>query len=52
MSQKYGNGPKDGSFNGEFTRSGEESQFYHELQEETINIVLDNSLNLRIYILI
>ena len=40
-SQKYGNGPKDGSFNGEFTRSGEESQFYHELQEKTINIVLD-----------
>jgi hypothetical protein len=40
-SQMYGNGPKDGSFNGEFTRSGEESQFYHELQEETIDFVLN-----------
>lgn len=30
-----------GSFKGEFTRSGEESQFYHELNEETINFVLD-----------
>ncbi|MBT3611422.1 MAG: hypothetical protein HN522_00570 [Flavobacteriales bacterium] len=39
--QMYGNGPKDGSFNGEFTRSGEESQFYHELQEETIDFVLN-----------
>jgi len=47
MSQKYGNGPKDGSFNGEFTRSGEESQFYHELQEETINIVLDKFTNFK-----
>ena len=46
-SQKYGNGPKDGSFNGEFTRSGEESQFYHELQEETINIVLDKFPNFK-----
>jgi len=45
--QKYGNGPKDGSFNGEFTRSGEESQFYHELQEETINIVLDKFPNFK-----
>ena len=40
-SQMYGNGPKDGSFKGEFTRSGEESQFYHELNEETIKFVLD-----------
>ena len=40
-SQKYGNGPKDGSFNGEFTRSGEESQFHHELKKETIQLVLD-----------
>ena len=39
--QKYGNGPKDGSFMGEFTRSGEELQFYYELKEETINFVLD-----------
>ena len=46
-SQKYGNGPKDGSFNGEFTRSGEESQFHHELQEETINIVLDKFPNFK-----
>jgi hypothetical protein len=46
-SQKYGNGPKDGSFNGEFTRSGEESQFHHELQEETINIVLDKLPNFK-----
>ena len=34
--QKYGNGPKDGKFKGEFTRSGEESQFKYELKEETI----------------
>ena len=40
MDQRYGNGPKDGSFKGEFTRSGEESQFHHELKEETINFVL------------
>ena len=39
--QKYGNGPKDGSFKGEFTRSGEESQFIYELKEETINSVLE-----------
>ena len=39
--QKYGNGPKDGSFKGEFTRSGEESQFIYELKEETINFVLE-----------
>tara|TARA_B100000767_G_C19709199_1_gene511958 strand:- start:345 stop:1172 length:828 start_codon:yes stop_codon:yes gene_type:complete len=46
-SQKYGNGPKDGSFNGEFTRSGEESQFFYELQEETISIVLDKFPNFK-----
>ena len=40
-SQMYGNGPKDGSFKGEFTRSGEESQFNHELNEETIKFVLN-----------
>ena len=45
--QNYGNGPKDGSFSGKFTRSGEESQFYHELQEETINIVLDKFPNFK-----
>ena len=39
--QKYGNGPKDGSFKGEFTRSGEELQFYYELKEETISFVLN-----------
>jgi len=39
--QKYGNGPKDGKFKGEFTRSGEESQFKYELKEETINFVLE-----------
>ena len=33
--QKYGNGPKDGTFKGEFTRSGEEGQFYNELNKET-----------------
>jgi len=38
--QKYGNGPKDGSFKGEFTRSGEEGQFYNELKRETIELVL------------
>jgi len=38
--QKYGNGPKDGTFQGEFTRSGEEDQFYNELKEETIHFVL------------
>ena len=30
-----------GSFKGEFTRSGEESQFFNELHEETINFVLN-----------
>jgi len=39
--QKYGNGPKDGKFKGEFSRSGEEAQFKHELKEETINFVLE-----------
>ena len=39
--QKYGNGPKDGSFKGEFTRNGKEGQFYDELKKETINVVLD-----------
>lgn len=38
--QEYGNGPKDGSFKGEFTRSGEEGQFYDSLHKETIEIVL------------
>jgi hypothetical protein len=41
QNQKYGNGPKDGSFKGEFTRSGEEAQFKCELKEETINFVLE-----------
>jgi len=39
--QKYGNGPKDGKFKGEFTRSGEETQFKDELKEGTINFVLE-----------
>ena len=39
--QIYGNGPSDGSFKGEFTRSGNESQFSNELKEETINFVLN-----------
>ena len=39
--QKYGNGPIDGSFKGEFTRSGEEGQFHDELSEKTINFVLN-----------
>ena len=39
--QKYGNGPKDGRFKGEFTRSGKEGQFYTELKKETINSVLN-----------
>lgn len=34
--QQHGNGPKDGSFKGEFTRSGEEGQFNLELQRTTI----------------
>ena len=39
--QQYGNGPKDGSFKGEFTRSGEEAQFTKELNKETIEKVLN-----------
>ena len=39
--QQYGNGPKDGSFKGEFTRSGKEGQFASELKVETIDYVLD-----------
>ena len=34
--QKYGNGPKNGKFKGEFTRSGAEGQFNSELKKETI----------------
>ena len=44
MGQKHGmakGGAGYGSFKGEFTRSGEESQFHYELKEETINYVLD-----------
>ena len=36
--QKHGMGPKD-TFEGEFTRSGKEGQFYNELKKETINLV-------------
>jgi len=39
--QFYGNGPTDGSFKGEFTRSGVESQFFGELEKETINFVIN-----------
>jgi len=39
--QKYGNGPKDGSFLGEFTRLGNEKQFHTELKKETIDFVLN-----------
>ena len=39
--QAYGNGPKDGTFFGNFTRSGQEGQFKSELKEDTINFVLD-----------
>jgi len=38
--QKYGNGPKNGKFKGEFTRSGVEGQFNSELKKETIDLVL------------
>jgi len=38
--QQYGNGPKDGSFTGEFTRSGIEGQFYNELKKDTIDLVM------------
>ena len=41
QSQQYGNGPKDGSFKGEFTRNGEEGQFNNELKKETIQLVLE-----------
>lgn len=46
--QKYGNGPKDGSFKGEFTRSGEEGQFRKELKIETIRFVLEKFPDFRI----
>ena len=39
--QKYGNGPADGSFKGEFTRNGSEGQFYNQLNLKTIESVLD-----------
>ena len=39
--QQYGNGPSDGSFKGEFTRSGKEAQFNKELNKETIEKVLN-----------
>ena len=39
--QKYGNGPKNGKFKGEFTRSGVEGQFNSELKKETILFVLN-----------
>lgn len=39
--QRYGNGPKDGSFIGEFTRSGIEGQFKNDLDRETISFVLN-----------
>ena len=39
--QKYGNAPKDGTFFGVFTRSGEEGQYKKELKKETINYVIN-----------
>jgi len=39
-SQQYGNGPKDGSFKGVFTRNGEDGQFNNQLKKETIDMVL------------
>ena len=39
--QIYGNGPKDGSFIGEFTRSGIEGQFKNDLDKDTILFVLN-----------
>ena len=39
--QQYGNGPKDGSFKGEFTRSGAEGQYYEKLKPETIQHVFN-----------
>ena len=39
--QKYGNGPKNGRFKGEFTRSGVEGHFNSELKKETILFVLN-----------
>ena len=41
QNQLYGNGPNDGSFTGNFTRSGKEGQFHNELKLETINRVYD-----------
>ena len=39
--QEYGNGPKDGSFKGKFTRSGKEGQFHNELSSKTLDYVID-----------
>ena len=39
--QKYGNAPKDGTFFGVFTRSGEEGQYKKELKKATINYVIN-----------
>ena len=39
--QKYGNGPKNGKFKGEFTRIGVEGQFHSELKKRTILFVLN-----------
>ena len=38
-SQQYGNAPRDGSFKGNFTRSGIDGQYTNELQSDTINFV-------------
>ena len=43
--QCYGNGPKDGTFFGNFTRSGKEGQFKLELKQETIDFVLERFPN-------
>lgn len=39
QNQAYGNGPKDGSFKGSFTRSGKDGQYNYELSKETIDFV-------------
>ena len=40
--KKYGNAPKDGSFTGNFTRSGVDGQYRDELHVDTINFVKNN----------
>ena len=39
--QEYGNGPSDGTFHGQFLRSGTDGQYVDELNQDTINYVRD-----------